>query len=494
MFPLDDTIAAIASPPGGAARGIVRVSGPNVGAVVGNHFRADDDSDVVLPSRPATITGEFRLPETASPLPCDLYLWPAGRSYTGDAVAELHTLGSTPLLEALLAALCSAGARMAEPGEFTLRAFLAGRLDLAQAEAVLGVIDAADPQELDVALSQLAGGLSGPLHELRDMLLDLLAPIEAGFDFADEDLPPFTTEELNRQLTEAAGRVATLAQRMASRGETAGRMRAVLVGPPNAGKSSLFNALARRTGALVSEQPGTTRDYLTAELDLDGVKCQLIDTAGVDGEADRSDTLYDGPPRPSSSNQPTAPTASEGHRTGLPAKPNERAPDTIQQAAEATASQQARRAHVRIVCVETTCASEDGPLKQLPGDVGGQRIVVLTKADLDENDDCSRRGLRTSSLTGEGVESLRAELRRAVLRAGASGCGAVAGTVARCRESLRLAADSLGRARDVFHGGYGEELAAAEIHVALGELGKVVGAVYTDDVLDRIFSRFCIGK
>ena len=151
MHPLDDTIAAIASAPGGAARGIVRLSGPGVlaclRAVFSRRSALPANADSLVVSRAATaICGSFRLPDLASPLPGELYLWPAGRSYTGEPVAEIHTLGSPPLLEELLAALCAAGARLAEPGEFTLRAFLAGRIDLTQAEAVLGVIDAADPR------------------------------------------------------------------------------------------------------------------------------------------------------------------------------------------------------------------------------------------------------------------------------------------------------------------------------------------------------------
>ncbi len=144
----------------------------------------------------------------------------------------------------------------------------------------MGVIEASDQRELQVAAAQLAGGLAGPLHHLRDMLLELLAHLEAGFDFADEDLPFITTEQLQSRLDEAAENVARLAAQMESRGTVQTAVRAVLLGQPNTGKSSLFNALTRKEQALVSETPGTTRDYLVAELDFDGRKCQLIDTAG----------------------------------------------------------------------------------------------------------------------------------------------------------------------------------------------------------------------
>ncbi len=473
MYPLDDTIAAIASPPGGAARGMVRISGPRTLEVVRRFFQPDDRTELSPPAswetgRPSAMAGSLRLPQMASPLPCELYLWPAGRSYTKAAVAELHTLGSPPLLQSVLNALCAAGARLAEPGEFTLRAFLAGRIDLTQAEAVLGVIDAVDPDELDVALSQLAGGLAGPLHALRDGLLDLLAHLEAGFDFADEDLPFITADQLRRQLAEALGHVARLARQMDCREETAGAIRAVLVGWPNTGKSSLFNALAGDADALVCQRPGTTRDYLTADLDLDGVKCQLIDTAGLQIQSDGSAAVAD-------------------------------VSGSVQQAAQMVSLQQSRRAHVRIFCLDSTRGPNDWERNELVRTDDHRRIVVLTKIDARRETGHTEDGLPTSSMTGEGIDALREALRGAVLTAGASGglCqqyGVVAGTAARCRQSLRLAAESLKRAQEIVCAGGGEELVAAEIRVALQELGKVVGAVYTDDLLDRIFSRFCIGK
>jgi tRNA modification GTPase len=332
---------------------------------------------------------------------------------------------------------------------------LAGRIDLTQAEAVLGVIDAADPQELNVALSQLAGGLSHPLKRLRDALLDLLARVEAGFDFADEDLPFVTREELDRQLADAHNSVAAILGQAISRGEPVDVVRAVLVGRPNTGKSSLFNALAGKHAALVSEHPGTTRDYLVAELDLDGVKCRLIDMAGAWGEG--------------------------------------AAMCEIEQAAQSAASVQRRHAHVQVLCLDASRPLDEWEQDELAHSPAAERIVVLTKWDLPRRTDCRQEAVETSSLSGHGIKALREELRRAALAAGGAQGGVVAGTAARCYESLRLADQSLRHARQLASAAQ-EELAAAEIRVALEELGKVVGAVYTEDVLDRIFSRFCIGK
>ena len=304
MHPLDDTIAAVASPPGAAARGIVRLSGPEVAACVGRVFTADGHADWAGAGSPTAFPGHLRLPGVAAPLPCDLCFWPTRRTYTGQPVAEVHTLGSPPLLEAAVEAFCEAGARPAEPGEFTLRAFLAGRIDLTQAEAVLGVIDAAGPDQLRTALAQLAGGLGAPLGSLRDRLLDLLSELEAGLDFADEDLEPLAPERLEAELEAAAGQVARLERQMLGRGEAGELPRVVLTGRPNVGKSSLFNALSGRAGALVCDLPGTTRDYLAAELECHGVRFLLVDTAGA---ASQGATVHgDCPPRRGSAGRPIA--------------------------------------------------------------------------------------------------------------------------------------------------------------------------------------------
>ena len=531
MFPLDDTIAAIASPPGGAARGIVRISGPRAIECLAGLFRRttqtmsdvsggtdilvcheqcrDDGRQECLPHplAPSVVAGSLHLPELHSPLPCDVYLWrgrpacpnadagetpapqspvPQVRSYTGQPVAEIHTVGSPPLLQKVLRALCAAGARLAGPGEFTLRAFLAGRIDLTQAEAVLGVIDADDGRTLTTALNQLAGGLARPLHRLRDDLIELLAHVEAGMDFADEDLPFVTREELDQRLREAENRVAAIQRQLHSRAEPIDVVRAVLVGRSNTGKSSLFNAIVGKASALVSRHAGTTRDYLTADLDLDGVKCRLTDTAGL-----KSPPLTDGMPllRRSRAEVESLPgTACEQ------AVAHDHPEDTIAHAAQLAAETQRRSADVQVLCLDSTRPLDDWERDELrEGTIGERFIVVLTKCDAARAIDSAAAGIETSSLRGEGIEALRHELRRKTLAAAGSHGEVVAGTAARCRESLRLAGRSLQRARDVAQTGQ-EELVAAEVRVALDELGKVVGDVYTDDLLDRIFSRFCIGK
>ena len=186
------------------------MSGPAIAEVVAHCFQANDPSiDLADSSRTDRDRGPALRWNRAVALPTDLFLWPTSRSYTRQPLAEFHTFGSPPLLDALLQRVCAAGARLAQPGEFTLRAFLAGRIDLTQAEAVLGVVDAADRRQLDTALEQLAGGLSRPLHQLRDDLLNLLADLEAGLDFAEEDIRFVSGGELNRRLAGCRGAART---------------------------------------------------------------------------------------------------------------------------------------------------------------------------------------------------------------------------------------------------------------------------------------------
>jgi len=323
---LADTIAALASPPGPAPRGTLRLSGPAALATFRDWFvphaappRASTHPPVPAPdagapgndgdshsppdqacdpaadpppdhpqaplpwdarTRAWRTEGSLSLPALFDPLEVALHCWPGRRSYTGEPVVEVHTLGSPVLLNLLLEELFARGVRPARPGEFTLRAFLAGRLDLTQAEAVLGVIDADSPAELHAALQQLAGGVSREFDHLRADLLDLLADLEAGLDFADEEIEFITPTQLADRLEGALRGVVRVAGQARDRQRDSARWRVVLAGPPNAGKSTLFNALAGQAAALVSPEAGTTRDWLARDLDLAGLPVTLVDTAG----------------------------------------------------------------------------------------------------------------------------------------------------------------------------------------------------------------------
>jgi tRNA modification GTPase len=460
-YALEETIVAIASPAGGAARGIIRASGLGVLNCLSRVYRPDTDLLLEQVTRPTRISGRLRLDTSDRRLPCDLLFWPGRRSYTREPLAELHTIGSPPLLEAALRTLCAVGARVARPGEFTLRAFLAGRLDLTQAEAVLGVIDADNGQQLQIALAQLAGGLAAPLGRLRDGLLELLAELEAGLDFVEEDIEFVTCDVLQRTLQRMIQAVSAVESQMIARAVASELPTVVLCGAPNVGKSSLFNALVESAEAIVADVAGTTRDYLTAQLHLNGLRCLLVDTAGVDAELPRNQ---------------------------------------LDQAAQHATGRQRSAADIELFCVDATRVADDWERAQLATvSPTSRRIVVLTKSDRISplRVDAARceNVLMTSSSTGAGLEELRARLARELAEATTtSSSSIVAATATRCRESLRLAREALIRAATIAATRGGEELIAAELRSALEDLGHVVGAVYTDDILDRIFSRFCIGK
>jgi tRNA modification GTPase len=503
-----DTICAIATAVGGAARGMVRMSGPEAVAIASRCFCSDGAVGPFQMRRPTAISGRIRVAIDAqheqfvsSPtvpnqrldisLPCDAFIWPTHRSYTREPVVELHTVGSRPLLEAVLRSVCNAGSRLAEPGEFTLRAFLAGRLDLTQAEAVLGVIDAQGEAELGAALEQLAGGLTRPLHQLRDQLLQLLAELEAGLDFVDEDIEFVTSEELTIRLTAACRLLDDVARQMATRHTVSPSVQIAILGPPNAGKSSLFNALVARYGAsresnsalpaaaLVSPQCGTTRDYLTATISLDGIGCELIDTAGVDGLGSA--------------------VASSRKLTWTHPR------SSVGAAAQAISAERGARSLIRAYCVEASEFERTGGLNlplSNPLSACNSDVVVVTKCDLAKhpiqlpNKTASAvKTIATSSETGQGLADLCAAFRTMLVHNDAAERGqAIAATADRCRESIRLARTAIENGAELVKVKAGDELVAVELRTAIAELGKVVGAVYTDDLLDRIFKTFCIGK
>jgi tRNA modification GTPase len=438
-----DTIAALATPAGPGARAIVRVTGPDTAAVVSTVF-----SRALLPDRRSrTIAeGDVRLPGVHTALPAAGYYWPAPLTYTGQDLAEVHTLSSPPLVELLVSALLGAGARAARPGEFTMRAFLAGKLDLTRAEAVLGVIEAGDRDELKQALAQLAGGVTRPLQALRDDLLNLLADVEAALDFADEDLTFVGEDEQLKRIGKALAHVTLLGRQVDERSLAARPFRVVLAGRPNAGKSSLFTALVGRPAALVGPQPGTTRDYLVQRLDLGTTSVELVDTAGW-----------------------------------------RLAGDEIESQANTLGRQQAGRSDLVLLCVaagQSPSVEERDLLRQERPPVLG----VATKCDTGK---AAAELMTTSAVSGLGLGLLRAVLAE---RVAARAEPPLAPSLSRCRHHVEACLAGLRRAHALVLEQMPPELLALELRGALDQLGEMVGVVYTDDLLDRVFSRFCIGK
>lgn len=457
---LDDTIAALASAPGGAARGILRISGTGTAAALQMLIPDFATSPLAGIRRAESAPIEIHTPSIRTPIPGRVYWWPTKRSYTGEPLAELHLPGSTPLLEAVLGDLLqsSTGVRGARPGEFTLRAFLAGRMDLLQAEAVLGVIDAHDHRELETALSQLGGGLSGQLGKLRHDLIELLADLEAGLDFIEEDIEFVSRAELTARVAVARHVVESLCEQAADRLQSRWRPRIVLAGLPNAGKSTLFNQLCGTDAAIVSEIEGTTRDFLIRPVSWQGLDFDLIDTAGweatIEGIA----------------------AAAQWQRADQTSRA-----DLLLWCTAADLGEDERDAEEQL-----WLALADGPIPA---------IRLLTKADLTGTPSAVPEALAVSIQSARGLPELAARLTQTLTSSAARGPQWLGMTAARCRETLSATAAALARAEDVAsQPTAGDELLAVELRDALDGLGQILGVVYSDDLLGRIFSKFCIGK
>jgi tRNA modification GTPase len=443
MLPdLQDTIVALSSAPGAGARAVVRLAGRKAVHIASAVFTP---AVPVHPGLRRRYDGEIRLQELSSALPAELYVWPAPRTFTGQEMAELHTVSCPPLVDLLIARCLSAGARAALPGEFTMRGFLAGKLDLTRAEAVLAVIEAGSRGELKLALSQMAGGVTRPLQELREDLLNLLADVEAGLDFTEEDIHFVSQEELLTRLGRGLALVTLLGKQLRDRTTTDRSFRVVLAGRPNAGKSSLFNVLAG-TRALVSATPGTTRDYLVKTVVFDGMTLELVDTAGW-----------------------------------------QEAPSGIPAQAQHLGREQAANADFVLLCREVGQDSSAGEF--MAANLPPERVLeVATKCD---RAPAESGLLATSAWTGRGIKQLQQLLAD---RARTQDCPALAPSLSRCRHHVDTCLAQLRRSHAVVLHEEPPELLALELRRALDQLGEMVGTTYSEDLLDRIFSRFCIGK
>lgn len=492
-----DTIVALASPGSPAAVGIIRLSGPAAVDVVG-HLVDEEAKRLMWPPRPGEVCPVELCPQGfSSPVPGYLYPWAAGASYTGDSLVEIHTIGSPPVLEALVESLVAAGARLARAGEFTLRAFLSGKMDLTQAEAVLGVVDAADDRSLDIALRQLAGGIKADLENLRRLLVEVVALLEAGLDFPDEeDVRPIGAHELLLRLRAIKTDLQAAAAKLRAYRMPEESCRVVLIGPPNVGKSSLFNALLGGEVALVFDEPGTTRDYLSAPWLVDGLQLTLVDCAGLAAEgvppAENTGGMAESPSLRKVCLQ--AAEAGSSRTDPFPEDPDRRA--------QQEARQQATKAQIEILCVD---ASQKPPqaINRLLEDTSARRIIALTKADLGCHPDTAELARRlsasypvvvTSSRTGQGLRQLEEMVAELVRREFAPSGEVVPSTGVRAAAAVGEAELAVDRAIELTQLNLGEELVASELRVALDALGSITGSVYTEEILDQIFSRFCIGK
>lgn len=456
-----DLIVAPATVSAGGCRAIVRIAGDGAALLVAGLVEPDAGcptfSAAPADGRPRLIRGRLHpdgLGRDQGAVPVMVAWWPGPAGPTGGPLAEVHLPGSPPLVTALIAEACRRGARLARGGEFSLRSFLAGRLDLLQAEAVLAVVDARTPDELATALDRMAGGVGQALEELRRAALDLVADVEAAIDFADEAAPDAVPvavpwDDLAGRIAGLEAQAAEIAAAVAGRDSVAVESlpRAVLVGPPNIGKSSLLNALVGRDAALVADESGTTRDWVAAPLvDASGQPaCLVVDVAGIDGDG----------------------------------------PATVS-AAAATAADEIARADVIVACRDATAAA------QAPAAAPRPVVHVITRVDRVAAGRPAD-GIATSAATGVGLEAARA----AILAAATAAADRTPATV-RLRTGLDAARAALRRAAaavaDARAGGSDEAIVAGCLHQAIDDMSAVTGREIGTDLLDRIFSRHCIGK
>ncbi len=454
--PTFDTIAAIATPAGSGGIGIVRISGPEALWIARRVTRRTRSPKPRYAHLVRVYDGNDDLIDQAL-----LLFMPGPRSYTGEDVAELSCHGGPVALRRVLDSLLSAGARPAGPGEFTLRAFLNGRLDLAQAEAVADLVAAPTPAALAVAANQLAGRLSDAVRDMRTACLDLLAQMEAEVDFDEDDVPAMDRAVL-------ASTLDSLHQRLEAALASAGRgimqrhgVRVALVGSPNVGKSSLMNALLSADRAIVTDVPGTTRDVLEESFDLDGVPIVLNDTAGLRETHDPVETL--GVERSS--------RALEGADAAILVLDASR---PLLGNDETTAARVRRAAKPTIVALN----KRDLPHAVRPGDVrdlAPGAPVVHTAA------------------IREDVSELRQALRHVIGLAGSDGGLALVASV-RHQEALSRAGNELASARRAVADDEPSDLVSIGVRGAVNALGEITGESATEDLLDVIFSKFCIGK
>ena len=441
---MDETIFAVASAPGRAGVAVLRVSGPSAGTVVARFCRPHE-----LEPRHATLVR--LISEWDEPLDDALALWfPAPRSYTGEDVLELHVHGGRAVLAGVTDALAAIpGLRPAEPGEFTRRSFDNGKLDLTAAEGLADLIDAETAGQRRQALRQLGGGLAALYEGWRAKLLRALAYLEAEIDFSDEDLPAETVGQSRGAIEALAGEIAVYLDDR-RRGEILREGFSIaIVGPPNAGKSSLLNALARREVAIVHESAGTTRDVVEVRLDIGGYAVLVADTAG----------LRD-------------------------------APEAVEAEGIRRARARAEAADLRVLVLDATRPVLDASLAGL---LGPDTLVVVNKCDLAAAppDIAGLQTMRLSCRTGAGFTALLAELERRVRdRVSAGGETHPVLTRARHRRALE---DCLAALRRCV-GASQPDLAAEDARLAARALGRITGRVDVEDLLDVIFRDFCIGK
>lgn len=456
-----DTIAAISTPPGVGGIGVVRVSGPGALEVVRRVFVRASGRRLCNPASHRAYHGYIENAEGERVDEALLCVMRRPHSYTCEDVAEISCHGGSVSTQRVLSTVLAAGARVAEPGEFTKRAFLNGRLDLAQAEAVIDLINARTDASHRAALNQLEGALSQHLREGRESLLQVSVYLEAGIDFPEEDIELISVGGLIERLDT----VDVQFDRLLSTFERGRLLReglaTAIVGRPNVGKSSLLNALVGRDRAIVSPQPGTTRDTIEAELDLDGLLLRVIDTAGI-----RSTR------------------------------------DDIEQEGVRRARDVAAQAELLLVVFDGSIALTPDDHHLLSETAAQPRVLVQNKCDLPPHWPRAALGpahaeapfVSVSASRGDGLAELEHTVIRHVMGDAVFNRDEVRLTQSRHRQLIETALHNVRAAADGLRQGTPLEFVAFDVTEAIGQVSEVLGESAAGEVLDRIFSNFCIGK
>ena len=483
MSALDDTICAVATPAGEGGVGIVRVSGLQAFPIASNIVRLHNTKSLSEVKSHQMYVGKFLWGQfrthdkenhgSAAVLDEVLVvIMRAPRSYTGEDVVEVHGHGGPLIVHAICEALTQCGARMAEPGEFTKRAFLNGRLDLTQAEAVLDTIQANSLHGLKLAQDHLQGGLSGVIHGHRDGLVKLLAHVEAEMDFGEEDIQFIKQNELKEKLHVMAGDIEKLIESAHEGRIIREGIRTVILGRPNVGKSSLLNALLDVDRAIVSQIPGTTRDVLEESITVEGLMIRLFDTAGLRETADE-----------------------------------------VEQEGMARAEAAIKQADVLIMTFDQSQPLSEKDIDFIKPYNQKPRVMILNKHDLppkvsledfqtlvrqyekdDEQSSPQTEYVQASAVTGEGIDEIKRAIKK--LAVGQRNEAGDSVLVCRLRQKVLLqrAAEALHNAITAIDDTQSAECLAVELRMALQALGEIVGTVTNEDILDQIFKEFCIGK
>jgi tRNA modification GTPase len=454
----ENTIVAIATPLGESGLAVLRLTGPEALAIADRCFRPAGRPGTPLsiaPSHTVHYGHVVRNDRVIDEVLVSVLRGP--RTYTREDTVELGCHGGVLAARTVLAALLASGARLAEPGEFTRRAFLNGRLDLTQAEAVADVIHARTELALAAASEQLAGGLSRRIAQLRERLMFVLAHVEAHLDFPEEDIAPETGAELAGRLEESLGYMDSLLQTATEGRILRGGIRAAIIGRPNVGKSSLLNQLLGQDRAIVSSLPGTTRDTIEETANIRGVPVVFIDTAGL-----------------------------------------REATDALEQEGIRRSHQSIRRADLILQVLDGSEPLTEEDRRDLDRFGALKRILVRNKIDLEPRlilpDECTVPVVEVCSLTGQGIETLKDTIQGLIWEGRIGGEMLEVMINARHQDALERARAATDRTLAALREQRTLDLVSVDLRIAVQAVGEIVGQTTTEDLLDSIFSRFCIGK